>query len=79
MAELVEEGQELHGGAMLRRVEDHIDAPYVVDPVGLDLRIRPRRVFGPHGRTEDLQAFTAPDPLHGPQRALQPKTAWMRR
>ena len=72
VAVFVQECQELHRGAVLGGVEDHVYAPDVVDAVRFDLRIRARRTFRPHGRAEDLQALTAPDALDGPQSASQP-------
>ena len=59
VAVLIEECQELHRRAALRGVEDDIDAPDVVNPLRLDLRVRPWRTLRPHGRTNDLQAGPA--------------------
>jgi len=42
VAAFSQERQELHGRAVLRGVEDHVDAPHVVNASGFDLRLRPR-------------------------------------
>lgn len=56
VAVFVQERQELHRRAVLRGVEDDVDAPRVVDAVGLDSRGGPRRALGPHRPAYDLQA-----------------------
>src|ERR1035437_7175651 len=72
VAVFVQERQELHGRTVLRGVEDHVDAPHVVDAIGLDLRPWPRRRLGPHHRARDLQARPPPHALHRAQRTAQP-------
>lgn len=64
VAVFIEERQELYRRTMLGGVEDDIEAPHVVDAIGFDLRLGPRRGLGPHGRAHDLQSSVAPHTLH---------------
>ena len=71
VAVLVDDRQELHRVAALGGVEDHVDAPDVVDRVRFHLRIGPYRHFGAPGRPFDAETLITAHPLHRAQVAAE--------
>lgn len=71
VAAFVDEGEELHGRAALRHIEHQIDAPNVVEPIGLEFRVRSRRALRPARWPDYSQAFASTHALHRAPRTRQ--------